>query len=68
MLQALESRFAPSYYDDPHSALFKLQQRGTVNDYLTEFEHLTNWVIGLTLPFLLSYFVLGPTPELHQEV
>lgn len=25
MLQALASRFAPSYYDDPHGALFKLQ-------------------------------------------
>lgn len=25
MLQALESRFAPSFYDDPHGALFKLQ-------------------------------------------
>ncbi|KHN07600.1 Retrovirus-related Pol polyprotein from transposon opus, partial [Glycine soja] len=28
-LQALESRFAPSYYDDPKGALFKLTQRGT---------------------------------------
>lgn len=27
MLQTLESRFAPSYYDDLHGALFKLQKR-----------------------------------------
>lgn len=26
-LQALESRFAPSYYDDPKGALFKLTQQ-----------------------------------------
>ena len=25
MLQALESRFVPSFYDDPQGALFKLQ-------------------------------------------
>ncbi|KAL5173604.1 hypothetical protein HKD37_16G046122 [Glycine soja] len=38
MLQALESRFAPSFYDDPQGALFKLQQTGTVSEYLTDFE------------------------------
>ena len=57
-LQALESRFAPSFYDDPKGALFKLTQRGTVNEYLTEFERLANRVIGLPPPFLLSCFVL----------
>lgn len=45
MLQALESRFAPSYYDDPYGALFKIQQRGTVNEYLSEFERLANRVV-----------------------
>ncbi|PNX59969.1 hypothetical protein L195_g051689, partial [Trifolium pratense] len=39
-LQALETRFAPSYYDEPSSALFKLVQRTTVNQYLAEFERL----------------------------
>lgn len=42
MLQALELRFAPSFYDDPQGALFKLQQIGTISEYLTEFERLAN--------------------------
>ncbi|XP_028181354.1 uncharacterized protein LOC114368228 [Glycine soja] len=67
-LQALESRLAPSYYDDPKGALFKLTQRGTVNEYLTEFERLANSVIGLPPPFLLSYFVLGLAQDIRREV
>lgn len=42
MLQALESRFAPSFYEDPQGALFELQQTSTVTEYLMEFEHLAN--------------------------
>jgi hypothetical protein len=38
LLQALEARFAPSQYDDPKGALFKLTQTGSVNDYLSQFE------------------------------
>lgn len=68
MLQALESRFAPSYYDDPYGALFKLQQRGTVNEYLSEFELLANRVVGLAPPLLLSCFISGLAPDLHREV
>ena len=67
-LQALESRFAPSYYEDPKGALFKLTQRGTVNEYLTEFERLANRVIGLPPPFLLSCFVSGLAQDIHREV
>ncbi|KAL5182924.1 hypothetical protein HKD37_17G046937 [Glycine soja] len=68
MLQALESRFAPSYYDDPHDAFFKLQQRSPINDYLMEFEHLANRVVGLAPPFLLSCFISGLNPDLRREV
>jgi hypothetical protein len=38
LLQDRENRFAPTFYDEPSSALFKLTQRGSVNSYLTEFE------------------------------
>lgn len=65
MLQALESHFAPSYYDDPHNALFKLQQRDIVNDYLTEFEKLTNRIVELAPPFLLNCFISDLTLELR---
>lgn len=68
MLQALESRFTPSYYDDPQGTLFKLWQTGTVTEYLTEFERLANRTFGLTPSCLLSCFVSGLIPELHREV
>lgn len=42
LFQALEIRFAPSFYDDPKGALFKLTQKGSVNEYLTDFERLAN--------------------------
>ena len=67
-LQALESRFAPTFYDDPKGALFKLTQRGNVNEYLTEFERLANQGIGLPPPFLLSCFISGLTPKIRREV
>ena len=67
-LEALESRFAPTCYDDPKGALFKLMQRGTVNEYLTEFERLANRVIGLPPPFLLSCFISGLNPDIRREV
>jgi len=64
----LESRFAPTYYDDPKGALFKPTQTSSVNDYLTEFERLANRIFGLPPPFLLSCFVSGLAPEICREV
>lgn len=68
MLQALESRFTPSFYDDPQGALFKLQQRGMVNYHLTEIECLANRVVGLATPFLLTCFVSSLLSKLHRKV
>ena len=68
LLQALESRFAPSFYDDLKGALFKLTQRSSVNEYLNEFERLANRIVGLQPSFLLSCFISGLTPELRREV
>jgi hypothetical protein len=67
-LMALETRFAPSFYDDPRGALFKLTQRGSVNQSLTEFERLANRVVGLPHHFLPSCFIFGLTPEIRREV
>lgn len=67
-LQALETRFPPTYYEDPKRVLFKLTQCGSINDYLTEFERLANQIIGLPPPFLLSCFISGLSPEIHREV
>jgi len=36
-LQALQTRFLPSQYEDPTRALFKLTQKGSVAQYLSDF-------------------------------
>jgi hypothetical protein len=68
LLQALEARFAPSQYDDPKGALFKLTQTGSVNDYLSQFETLANRIVGLPPCFLLSCFISGLAPDVRREV
>ncbi|KHN05914.1 hypothetical protein glysoja_026502, partial [Glycine soja] len=68
MLLALESRFALSYYEDPYGTLFKLQQCNIVNEYLSEFERLTNCVVSLAPPLLLSCFISSLSPDLQREV
>lgn len=68
LLQALESRFAPTFYDDPHGALFKLQHKGSMNEYLSEFERLANRSVGLAPLALLSFFISGLYSELRKEV
>jgi hypothetical protein len=50
-VQALEMRFAPSQYEDPRGALFKLCQTGSVKEYQTAFEALANRIVGLPAPF-----------------
>ena len=63
LLQAIESHFAPSIYNDPHEALFKLIQRGIVTEYLTEFEKLANPITRLSSSVLLSCFISGLSPK-----
>ena len=48
--------------------LCKLQQRTTVNNYLSDFETLANRIIGLLAPMALSYFVSGLIPSIRREV
>ena len=65
---ALEARFAPSQYDDPKGALFKLTQRGSVNDYLAKFETFENRITGLPPSFLFSCFISGLAVDVRREV
>jgi hypothetical protein len=67
-LQALETRFAPSQYEDPKGALFKLTQKGSVKDYQSQFELLANRISGLPPPFYLSCFISGLKPAIRREV
>ncbi|GAU23300.1 hypothetical protein TSUD_237540 [Trifolium subterraneum] len=67
-LQTLESRFAPSLYEDPKGALFKLCQTTTVREYQSHFETLANRIVGLPPPFYLSCFIYGLKPAIRREV
>ncbi|KAL5123132.1 hypothetical protein HKD37_02G003781 [Glycine soja] len=60
--------FAPSPYEDPADALFKLTQTGSVLTYLKEFEDLANRIIGLSVPFLLPCFISGLTLKIRRAV
>ena len=44
-----------------------MTQKGSVQDYLNEFECLANRIIGLLATFLLSNFIFGLTPDIHRE-
>ena len=46
-LHAIEAQFAPSQYEGPIGLLCNLTQQGTVSVYLSQFEHLTNRIMGL---------------------
>ena len=67
-LQAIEARFAHSPYEDPTGQLFKLMQKGSVRDYLTQFEALANRITGLSPSSLLSCFISGLDPAIRREV
>jgi hypothetical protein len=67
-LQALETRFAPTAYDDPRGNLFKLTQSTTVAAYLVEFEALANRIVGLSPADLLSCFISGLKLDIRREV
>lgn len=67
-LNALKPQFDSSHYDDPTRPLFTITHRGTVIDYLTEFEALANRIIGLPPPFLLSCFISGLSPDIRREI
>jgi hypothetical protein len=67
-LHALELRFAPSQFDDPRGALFKLCQTTTVQAYQAEFEALANRIVGLPHQFYLSCFISGLKPNIRREV
>jgi hypothetical protein len=67
-LHALEVRFAPSQYEDPKGALFKLSQTTTLKKYQTQFESLANRIIGLPPSCYLSCFISGLKPAIRREV
>lgn len=67
-LRALELQFAPSKFEDPIAALCKLSQTHSLQDYLSEFETLSNRISGYPTSFYLSCFISGLKPHLRREV
>lgn len=64
-LHSLQTRFAPSQFEDPQGALFKLTQTSSVQEYQCQFELFSNLVIGLPANFLLSCFISGLKPHIR---
>lgn len=67
-MEAIRIRFGPSCYEDPVGAFTKLRQRGSVEDYQTEFEVLSNKISGLGEDFCISTFLSGLKDELRITI
>lgn len=64
----VELRFGPSSYDNHQASLFKLRQTTTVLAYITEFERLSNCIIGLPADAMLNCFISGLRKDIQQEL
>lgn len=62
---ALRTRFRPSAYEDPVGAFTKLRQTGSVKEYQTNFEILSNKIAGVSEEFKISTFFSGLRDELQ---
>lgn len=58
----------PSQFNDPQGALFKKTQTTSIREYQTQFETLSNRVVGVPYNFLLSGFLSGLKPHIKREV
>ncbi|KAF5470266.1 hypothetical protein F2P56_010790, partial [Juglans regia] len=66
--QALLTRFGPSSYDDPIELLTRLKQVGTVEEYKSKFEALSNRLGGLSESYKLSCFLSGLRDDIRLSV
>lgn len=65
---ALEVRFGPTKFEDLTTALSKLQQVSSVQDYLAQFEALANRTKNLNEAFMISCFVGGLKEDIRLDV
>ncbi|PNY06477.1 hypothetical protein L195_g002943, partial [Trifolium pratense] len=66
--KALELRFGPSSFENHQIALFNLKQTGTVVDYQTQFENISNRTSGIPPPVLLNCFLSGLRIDIQREL
>lgn len=64
----MELRFGPSTYENHEATLFKLRQTASVPEYQTEFEKISNRIIGLSPQTLRNCFISGLKPEIQAEL
>lgn len=55
-VQALQTWFGPTSYEDPMEALTRLRQTSIIEHYNSQFDHLSNQLQGLVEPYKLSCF------------
>ena len=67
-VEGLVARFGVSRLTDYKEELFKLQQGGTVADYLNEFDRLSTRISGLSEASLISCFVGGLREDIRLNV
>nr|GEX25658.1 hypothetical protein [Tanacetum cinerariifolium] len=67
-LESVHNRFGPCKFEDPHRALSKLSQLGTVAQYQSDFEKLVNRVTEIPKKLLISFYISGLELSLQQEL
>ncbi|KAG2685435.1 hypothetical protein I3760_10G124800 [Carya illinoinensis] len=67
-VKALLIRFGPITYDDPMEQLAKLSQKGSVDDYKSDFEALSNRLRGVSEDCKLSCFLSGLKDDIRVSV
>ncbi|GJV99070.1 ty3-gypsy retrotransposon protein [Tanacetum coccineum] len=66
--ESVKNRFGPSKYEDPHGALSKLLQTGSVTKYQNEFEKLMIRVKDVLETLLISFYISGLKLSLQREL
>ncbi|XP_035834255.1 uncharacterized protein LOC118482726 [Helianthus annuus] len=64
----MEIRFGPSSYENHEATLFKLKQSSTVAAYQTEFEKISNRVVGIPRQALKNCFISGLRLDIQHEL
>ena len=67
-VDALHKRFGTDLYENPQEALKELRQEGSVADYQTKFEALSNRVQGLSEQWMVSFFITGLSDYLKCQL
>ncbi|CAA7022526.1 unnamed protein product [Microthlaspi erraticum] len=62
------ARFSQKIEENPGKRLFSLKQRGSIEDYVNEFEELTTIVTGIDEENLEHMFYIGLKPEMKEVI